>query len=217
MRVFKVDSLSAERLLQDCLSQRWSIIQDAVQASVDERLLSGAPPVDEATGYALEPLGDYTRKPELDDGPVTVVMRTVSADAKAQAELSVGALGTDTEDDVARQVEKNAGFREALREFVAVGIAKVGGLEDEQGPITVASGPEGRLSDELLTLLEVSGLLLSLYQAAIEYNTLSGDLRKNFGGSLLSTSATQTMIATDAAKQSAAGKAAMAMPSRRAS
>jgi len=218
MRVYRPGQLSPRLPLQACLRSRWQNIADKIDETIKERERSGAPQKDEATGYGLTPLGPYTPRPELDEGPMEVVLRVVDADTKADAEVRTGIGGIESADDeVEAQLKANKTFRDGMRRFVARAVAEVGPFEDGDEAFDITGGPDGVISDEDLGILEACGLMLPLYQAALEYNTITGEKRGNFGGSPRSTSATQTMTATDAVNGIAAGRAAKARPLPRAS
>lgn len=211
MLVFKIDSESERLLLQDAKRSRWDLIRDQVDKEIAERIESGAPMKDEATGYEITPLPPYKPDPGYDDGPVTVVLRVVSGEVKGAAEIAVGAFSAAAADDVAARLNKDRGFRLAMRDFVARGVKDVGGLEFAPGQaFKVALDKDGAIDSASLDVLEVSRLMLPLYQVAMEFNTLSGADRGNFGGSPPSGSATLITIAQDAQRRHANGKDATA-------
>ena len=147
------------------------------------------------------------------------MLRTVDAETKNAAEIRTGAGGFDPDDrEVETALKRDRQFRQGMRDFVAAAVERVGPFDEGDGrEFFIVAGDDQRIAADDLETLEACRLMLPLYQAALEYNTLTGAQRGNFGASPRSTSETQTTTATPAANGIASGKDATGALSLRAS
>lgn len=158
-----------------------------------------------ATSGALTPMAAYVPDPDIAD--VKVSMRLVSKALLLESRALLAEVAYKGE-DASKAFMAQAAQGPGLRKLVAQAVAEVVGLEDADGPLVIRADGDAPLSDAALDVLDVNGLLVVLFSAAREYQSLRPTERARFGSRAPSTSATSSASAAPPACAPSSGATA---------
>lgn len=159
--------------LGDYLHARWDENRAAVLEEIKRRT---------ATDVPLDGLEDPGEYPDDGFGGISARFRTLrSEQVQAFTVRWKPVREVQDLDALAREAES----LQAARDFIAVAVAEVVGLEDENGPIAIKAAEQ--LSEDDVAAIEGAGgnilFLLRLLNAARTWQHLPAEARKNSGGS----------------------------------
>ena len=186
------------RCLDTMLRERWEEMQEANRAEIKRRKKGGVP-LDDGDGPIT---ASDTYDAEKDFEKIFVSIRAVSRRDIMETDIRIREIAEDTENktEAMARLRSDLDTFDCMRGFVRRSIARVVGLEDDDGPYELRGDP---LSEEQVEFLDQCGLLFPLFAVSKSYQYLTGTQKKSYGLREPLTSQTVPLTAAPALSQGA--------------